>query len=693
MRPHLDIKHGGTITAEGRVRMSFDEDAIAHLMNVLTDLYSDPELAVIREYATNAYDSHRAAGHSDPIEIGMPSAYEPVYKVRDHGTGMSVDTILEQFSKYGYSSKRDTDDEVGMLGLGCKSGLTYTSQFTLISTHEGRTITVLVTREEDGAGAVQVITDLPAEPGTPSGVEVRIPVLNVRTFTEKVYDFFSYWDPGTVLIEGDEPDNVWTAEDSMLIDPDVVIRTDSPDDPDVIVMGMVPYKIPYHDDAHLIVQDRLRGRRLSRVIVRVPIGVVDFTPSREALQFTKRTEGTIADAREFVEHVMFRRAQDEINQQMTYTAAVRKALVLAPVVHQHSTARGFSFRYKGLDVPTAQFIWPKLGEADKFGYREREQGVLGWTVQYDSNAYRTSNIKVSDAVSDKTAHIVGYPGKAVYATAKKKTKQYIRDKGLAIHRVFFYNDEFCSPWLDGVTVIQWSDIEAVVLPPEARVRRKPTDEYRIVRPGGYMDNRKSLPPDVGQIVVIPAGATMHEASVAARLVDGTDDVLCSVLKSKMKGFKKDHPEALDCEEYLAKQVAEFAASLDEYAAYCIDTYSRATNESHYGLLLAPFAKYAVRINDPEVVALATLVASVDRTAIVTRFDNLRTCTHAFGEGKIKMPTPPKFDALLSRFRVIGRRYPLLRFADNHRSRPEEFIQYLNDTYHHHTGPTYTGENY
>lgn len=69
MRTHFDIAHEGTLGSEDRTRMTFDENSIAHLMSVLTDLYSDPEMAVIREYSTNALDAHRAAGINDPIEV------------------------------------------------------------------------------------------------------------------------------------------------------------------------------------------------------------------------------------------------------------------------------------------------------------------------------------------------------------------------------------------------------------------------------------------------------------------------------------------------------------------------------------------------------------------------------------------------------------------------------------------------
>ena len=66
-------------------RMSIDESATAHLMDVLTKLYSDPELAVLREYSTNAWDSHIAAGVKRPIEVTLPTRFNPILTIRDYG--------------------------------------------------------------------------------------------------------------------------------------------------------------------------------------------------------------------------------------------------------------------------------------------------------------------------------------------------------------------------------------------------------------------------------------------------------------------------------------------------------------------------------------------------------------------------------------------------------------------------------
>ena len=102
MRTQYDIHHSGTIGSADRTAMTFDEHSITHLMNLLTDLYSNPTLAVVREYSTNAWDAHIAAGNLAPIQVTLPTFMMNQLTIKDLGTGMSVTDITDKFSKYGY---------------------------------------------------------------------------------------------------------------------------------------------------------------------------------------------------------------------------------------------------------------------------------------------------------------------------------------------------------------------------------------------------------------------------------------------------------------------------------------------------------------------------------------------------------------------------------------------------------------
>ena len=74
-------------------------------------------MAVLREVTTNALDAHVAAGVTRPSR-STPTELAPVLTIKDYGVGLSVEDIRNIFSQYGASTKRETNDQVGSLGLG-----------------------------------------------------------------------------------------------------------------------------------------------------------------------------------------------------------------------------------------------------------------------------------------------------------------------------------------------------------------------------------------------------------------------------------------------------------------------------------------------------------------------------------------------------------------------------------------------
>lgn len=187
-------------------RMSIDQESLAHIMNLLTDLYSDRQMAVIREYASNALDSHIEAGNPDPIEVTLPTSFNPNLIITDRGVGLTVDDMRDIYSMYGRSTKRDTNDAVGMLGLGCKSGLTYALSFTVTAVKNGVRTVAVVTKDSDGVGIIKILDTMATD--EPNGVTVSIPVdsYDISSFRYKADQLFKFWKPGTVLVNGEEPE-------------------------------------------------------------------------------------------------------------------------------------------------------------------------------------------------------------------------------------------------------------------------------------------------------------------------------------------------------------------------------------------------------------------------------------------------------------------------------------------------------
>jgi hypothetical protein len=324
-----------------RIGMSIDEAAMAHIMSVLTNLYSDPEMAVLREYSTNAYDAHVEAGQSRPIEITLPTSLSPFLKIRDYGYGLDADDIREIYSRYGASTKRDSNDFNGTLGLGCKSALSYTDQFTLTGTKNGVTTVVSVSRNEDGGGTMTLVDQF--ETTDESGVEITIPVKltedysgNLRAnavFAQKASALFRFWDPGTVLVNGEEPQRI----EGFWISDDLLLTKDA--EQDTVVMGNVPYPMNEDDDWSS------RHKTWKRVSF-VDIGSVNFTPSRESLHFNALTKDTLKLVKDRIETERDAAITKQISECVSFADALRLAV--------NSREMGFEGQdatYKGQPIP------------------------------------------------------------------------------------------------------------------------------------------------------------------------------------------------------------------------------------------------------------------------------------------------------------------------------------------------------
>lgn len=267
-----------TVPTDNKVAMSIRAEDMAHIMGVLTDLYSNKLLAIIREYSTNALDAQVEAGVNRAIEVELPSAMTPFLTVRDFGVGLNEESIRDIYSQYGRSTKRDSNSVVGMLGLGCKSALTYTSQFTVTSVKDGVRTVVVISREADGSGSMTPLSaDLTSDA---NGTEVRIPVSRGDHYAAATVaeSFFSYWPEGSVLVDGVAPKRFEGIEVT-----DSIFATSEYSN-SKIVMGNVAYPAPQLDDL---------GPSQSSVVAHVPIGSVDFPPSRESLMDTQTTRATI----------------------------------------------------------------------------------------------------------------------------------------------------------------------------------------------------------------------------------------------------------------------------------------------------------------------------------------------------------------------------------------------------------------
>lgn len=301
------------------IDMSIDEDGLAHIIRVVTDLYADPDSACLREYPANGLDSHVEAGQTRPVEVTLPTNAKPTLIVQDWGTGMSKDDIKKIYSKYGASTKRKSNKLIGALGLGCKSALSMTPSFTLTSVKDGKKVVAIIHRGEDGVGKIDFVMELDTDEA--NGVTVAIPVTdNISEYAAKAKAIYITWARGTVLVDGKEPAlSISSDEDFVKLGKAGYLSRQgvaggrfsyNRNGAIVVNMGGIGYPVDPKQMDTLIanIKDEqfpltMRGtlgsiktaiRNSLTLVVNVDLGDVDLVPSRESVRWTRKSVDAVS---------------------------------------------------------------------------------------------------------------------------------------------------------------------------------------------------------------------------------------------------------------------------------------------------------------------------------------------------------------------------------------------------------------
>jgi len=178
------------------IGMSLDLDSAQILMQMLSkNLYSDDIGSAIRECASNALDSHRRAGVDTPIIVSFKenSSYNYEFCVEDFGIGLDADDVKNIISKYGKSTKRDSNTELGMMGLGFKAPLAYSSSFYFVCRKDGMERKYMMYEGED-TNTIDLLYEMPTTEG--NGVKVIIPVKysDAYQFRKKIKEQLCYFE-------------------------------------------------------------------------------------------------------------------------------------------------------------------------------------------------------------------------------------------------------------------------------------------------------------------------------------------------------------------------------------------------------------------------------------------------------------------------------------------------------------------
>ena len=519
-KSEIDIQ--GALPGEA-VQMTLDANSLSHLMSVLTNLYSDKTKAVVREYSTNALDSHIEAGVDRPIEVSTPTDFKPYFTVRDYGVGMDAETIREVYSKYGASTKRGTDSQNGMLGLGSKSALTYTTQFNITGIKDGIKTFVVVSRTSDGSGEMKIISQTEVFEG--NGVTISIPVNNCREIEKAAHDFFRFWKPGTVLLNGKDPALVKGLQLGKFIATDQISE-------DYIVMGNVAYPVPHNDRI-------FKGYHYSRmgIVAYVDMGEINFTPSRESLHMTQLTRQTVNRLRNEFEVEVRNHIEEKIANASTHVEAIKG---LHEIEKSNLNPYAVGIKYKGQDIPiSVDFDWSyNLGAG---------------------TAYEADRIDIKRLFYSKAVIVHGYEYEKIHTTHRQKLRLWIDANDKEFHVAYFVKEVPKPEWLAEVSQVHWSDIKAMKI--ERKTSNAKNDVFDSISDKGYRISGQKVDPKKKVVYDSPATFASDEMKdLVTRLFSVNciyDIQLLLVNKNKWKNFKSDVPNAVHLDDMVKEIVDDY----------------------------------------------------------------------------------------------------------------------------------------
>lgn len=351
----------------------------AKMAKILSDgLYSDKIGSIIRELCCNAIDSHVEAGCAKrPIEVHLPTIFEPWFHVRDFGVGLDHAQVIGIFTTYGASTKTNSNDFIGQLGLGSKSPFSYVDAFDVTARKHGVERQYSMYKNEQGMPSVALMGEKPTT--DPNGVIIKMPVKSddMRRFAEKAAKVFRWFDvtpdvvgPSDFTVPKHEA--VFSGKGWQIRKMLDTYRHANGNAP-VALMGRVAY--PLDAGSLQNATDTHRALLNMPVTLEFGIGELEVAASREALGYDKRTQENILARID----VVVRELAEEFERQIAAAPTEWEARKLFGTIFGNGTGfrydleriygrAGLSWRGRSIKVDhvvvDTKTLWPAANQPD-----------------------------------------------------------------------------------------------------------------------------------------------------------------------------------------------------------------------------------------------------------------------------------------------------------------------------------------
>ena len=443
-----------SIEVHGEMNRAFftvKEQNLAHIFSILRgSLYSNKLSAIIREYCTNAMDAHVEAGIGDtPINITLPSNFENLFIVRDFGHGLSESDIYNVFSSYGESTKRGTNSQVGMLGIGSKSAFCYVESFVIKSNNNGEAKTYNAYIDETGIGVVSKVHEAPTEE-TGLQIEIAIKRGDTWTFNNEIQNTLRFCNPTPSINKSGskidlEPYNFIVENDKWAVGNWIESRV-------AVLMGNIVYPVNLRacsldDDLYNVFSSN--SHEYKSLIIKANIGDVRPSASRESLEYDKQTCDFISKSL----HLIHSEMKSEVNKAIANCNSVYDARRVFRTIDNAFKAFGIIPEYDGQKILTS------IVQLGKINIPYKKECL-------DDGRWTTSSKQANIVARDETYIFVRYDN-IPRSSARERADLYCVQNNIyrndKIHIVYLkslddYIDFYNHPEIKGSNIIDLSDV-------------------------------------------------------------------------------------------------------------------------------------------------------------------------------------------------------------------------------------------
>lgn len=332
-------------------QQTFRIKASAKAFEILSStLYSNPVKAIIRELSTNAADSHVAAGTKDiPFLVHLPNMLEPTFSIRDYGTGLSHEEMLTLYTTYFDSTRTDSNDYTGALGLGSKSPYSYTDNFIVTSFFNGEQRSYSMFKNEEGLPSVSLLSTSQTEEKNGLLIELAVEGKDFKSFLDTAESVYRYFSPRPSITGGkisyDDEEILYQGTGWKVLNKEGGYNAVTA----VAIMGNIGYPLPQHLDPLFAFP----------FLIDFDIGALDIAASREALHLSDRTKEAC--------RVRVSSIKEELSKEIEKTIDSQESLWEASIFLREAQSNYYScsarllsslslnLRWKGTRIPSGIF--------------------------------------------------------------------------------------------------------------------------------------------------------------------------------------------------------------------------------------------------------------------------------------------------------------------------------------------------